>query len=425
MAVIGAGWAGLAAAVHAVQRGAAVTLFEMAPQPGGRARQVSSTAGHFDNGQHILIGAYSATLALMRSVGADPDTLLLRCPLTLVDPAGHGLALRPGAPLPAFVRAVLQARGWSWKNRLALLQVASGWLLGGFRCAPTWTVARLCAGLPVGVRHDLIEPLCLAALNTPIDQASAQVFLRVLRDALFSGAGSADLLLPRVPLSALLPEPAWRWLAAAGATCRSGHRVLALARNGTGWSVDGEDFDGVVLASSAREAARLVEPIAPGWARTAAELRYEPIVTAYLTDACLRLPQPMLALPAGPQAPAQFVFDLAAIGGDGVSGATADFAFVVSGAAPWLVDGRANCAQAVLHQARSAFPGAFLGPDNEVLRHVGAEQRATFACTPGLIRPAPSIAPQLVAAGDYIAGPYPATLEGAVRSGQSAGSALV
>ncbi len=422
IAVIGAGWAGLAAAVRSVQRGAAVTLFEMAPQPGGRARRVSTSSGDFDNGQHILIGAYTATLALMRSVGADPETLLLRCPLTLVDLAGRGLVLPPGAALPAFVRAVLQARGWRWAHRVALLGVASGWLLRGFRCAPGLTVAQLCAGLPEAVRQDLIEPLCVAALNTPIDQASAQVFLRVLRDALFSGPGSADLLLPRVPLSALLPDPAWRWLEAAGARCVTGHRVQTVARQGAGWSVDGQAFDGVVLAASAGEAARLADAINPAWARTASALRYEPIVTAYLTDTRLRLPQPMLALPAGPRSPAQFVFDLGALGAQVAS--PGSFAFVVSGAAAWLVDGRAACGQAILQQARAAFPGAFQGPDEGVLRHVAAERRATFACTPGLARPALEVAPQWVAAGDYIAGPYPATLEGAVRSGEAAAAAL-
>ena len=420
LAVVGAGWAGLAAAVQAVQQGAQVTLIEMAAQPGGRARRVSTRVGDFDNGQHILIGAYSATLALMRSVGADPAALLLRQPLVLCTPDGCGLRLPPGAPVPAFVRAVLRARGWRWADRLALLGAASRWMLRGFACAPEQTVQQLCAGLPLAVRQDLIEPLCLAALNTPIGQASAQVFLRVLKDALFSGPGSADLLLPRAALSSLLPDPAWRWLAAAGARCTTGQRVMSLEQHGHGWQVDGIPFDSVILACSAVEAARLAAPVNRGWAETAAALRYEPIVTAYLVDSALRLPQPMLTLPPGPLSPAQFVFDLGALGG-----APGCFAFVASSAAACLSGGLDACGQALLRQARTVFDGAFLGPDDAVLRHLGAERRATFACTPGLQRPPMALAPGLVAAGDYLAGPYPATLEGAVRSGLAAALAAV
>jgi len=419
IAVIGAGWAGLAAAVQAVQQGQQVTLLEMARQPGGRARQVDTATGVYDNGQHILIGAYADTLALMRQVGADPQRLLLRRPLALAYPDGRGLALPAGAPVPAFARAVLGAAHWTWPQRLALLRAAAGWGLRGFTCPAGWTVQRLCRGLPAPVLQDLVEPLCVAALNTPMAEASAAVFLRVLRDALFRGRGSADLLLPRAPLSALLPAPAWQWLQQHGARCHAGRRVQALVPQGDGWLVDGERYEGVVLACSATEAARLATPVAPAWAATAAALRYEPIVTAYLADDRLRLPHPMLALRGGPLAPAQFVFDLGVI-----AGTPGRFAFVASGASAWLAPGLAACGQAMLQQARSAFPGAFAGPDDAVLRHLAAERRATFACTPGLVRPAAAIAPGLQAAGDHVQGPYPATLEGAVRAGRAAAIAL-
>ena len=107
VAVVGAGWAGLAAAVRAREAGHAVTLFEMAAQLGGRARSVDIEGHALDNGQHILIGAYQRTLALMRTVGADPQALLTRLPLTLLYPDGRGLRLPPGPALPGFVRGVL------------------------------------------------------------------------------------------------------------------------------------------------------------------------------------------------------------------------------------------------------------------------------------------------------------------------------
>ena len=100
IAVIGGGWAGLAAAVEAVSLGAAVTLFEMAPTLGGRARSLEGSEPALDNGQHILIGAYTASLALMRRVGADPEADLLRMPLRLRYPDRDTLTL-PGGLLVA------------------------------------------------------------------------------------------------------------------------------------------------------------------------------------------------------------------------------------------------------------------------------------------------------------------------------------
>jgi squalene-associated FAD-dependent desaturase len=414
VAVVGGGWAGLAAAVHAVDAGHEVTLYEMAPQLGGRARRVEAGGVALDNGQHILIGAYRDTLALMARVGVPVDEALLRRPLALLYPDGSGLRLAAGHPVPAFVRAVLRYRGWSWAKRAALLAAAARWGAQRFTCDASWTVARLVQTLPAKVRDELIEPLCVAALNTPGERASAAVFLRVLRDALFSGPGAADLLLPRRSLSALLPEPAEAWLLQHGARVRRQHRVQSIERPAGGWLVDGERHDAVVLAATATEAARLAQGIAPAWATLAAAFEYEPIITVYVRSAGTRLPQPMTALHAGTQAPAQFVFDLGALGAaEGV------FALVVSGARAWSERGLEVAAQAALDQAVRAFPaGTWQAPPT--LLKVLAERRATFLCTPGLQRPPVHITPGLAACGDYVEGPYPATLEGAVRSARAA-----
>lgn len=363
-----------------------------------------------DNGQHILIGAYTQTLALMRTVGVDIDKTLLRTPLRITYPEGSGLQLEAGAPLFAFARAVLRLRAWRWRDRLALLGTAGGWALRGFRCDATLTVAQITRALPARVRDELIDPLCVAALNTPSSDASAAVFLRVLKDALLSGPGSADLLLPRVSLSDLLPLPALRWLDAAGARTVLSQRVNCLAAQDDRWSVDGQVFDRVVLATSAVEAARLTQDFAPAWARTAAGLRYEPIVTVYLRSEGARLPEPMLALRADAHAPAQFVFDRGQLGG-----APGLLAFVISGAQPWVDAGQPATLQATLNQARSVLGSLLQGPLEPV--QVLSEKRATFRCAPGLQRSSMEVAPGLHAAGDHVIGPYPATLEGAVRSG--------
>lgn len=418
LAVVGGGWAGLAAAVRATEAGHAVTLFEMAAQWGGRAREVAVDGLALDNGQHILIGAYQRTLALMHTVGADASALLLRRPLELRYPDGRGLRVPPGPAWLGFVRAVARCRGWTVRDRLALMAAATGWALAGFRCAPHLTVAQLCRRLPPAVRELLVDPLCVAALNTPAHEAAASVFLRVLHDALFGGKGSADLLLPRRSLGALLPIPAANWLIAAGATLRPGTRVQRLEPTAGGWRLDDERFDAVVLACSAAEAARLAAVAAPAWSLQAAGLRYEPIVTVYLRCPGGRLPAPMTALVESDTAPAQFAFD------HGALGATPGlFAFVVSGARRWVDAGLDATGAAVLQQARCAFD-ASTWPTPPTLLRMLAEKRATFRCTPGLVRPPAGVAPRLLAAGDYVAGPYPATLEGAVRSGEAA-AALV
>jgi hydroxysqualene dehydroxylase len=427
LAVIGAGWAGLAAAVQAVQDGHRVTLYDMAPALGGRARRADTDAHGLalDNGQHILIGAYSECLRLMQTVGVDIERALLRVPLALRFADGRGLALPRGAAPIAFARGVLGARHWPLSARLSLLMHAARWQWASFTCPPQTTVAELTASLPAVARDEVFEPLSVAALNTPSRDASAQVLLRVLRDALFRAPGGADLLLPRVDLSELWPQPAARWLGSHGADVRLGSRVLAIDRRAgavPAWNVDGAACDAIVLAASAVESARLAQPHAPAWSARAAALRYEPIVTVLARSEGARLPQPMLALVSdGHTRPAQFVFDLGQL--RQVPAAQGVLALVVSGAARWVERGLPATTDAALAQARDELAAVLPGPLTPL--STLCEKRATFACTPAVDRPPAAIAPGLWAAGDYVEGPYPATLEGAARAGvRAARSAL-
>lgn len=417
VAVVGGGWAGLAAAVRAVQRGCRVSLFEMAPQLGGRARSAQVGDWRLDNGQHILIGAYRDTLELMRDVGVDLATALHRMPLALVDADGVGLTLPPGRAIPSFARGVLGATHWPLSHRLSLLMTAARWGAHGFNCDAMQTVSDLVVKLPRRIQQELIEPLCVAALNTPAHQASGQVFLRVLRDALFGGRGASDLLLPQMPLAQLLPGPAGVWLEAAGARVCLRSRVQSLAVDGDApsrWLVDGESFDGVMLACSANDAARLAAPINVFWSGQASRVAYQSIVTVYVHHPDAKLAFPMTTLVDSVEHPAQFAFDHGML-----TRRRGLLAFVVSGANPWLLQGLQATVDATLRQARHALPSA---PWIDHLNVVGAiaERRATFACIPSLQRPTQRIAPGLLACGDYVDGPYPATLEGAVRSGRAA-----
>jgi squalene-associated FAD-dependent desaturase len=420
----------MAAAVAACEAGHGVTVLEASRTLGGRARGVQATLPDgtpvtLDNGQHILIGAYTDTLRLMRLVGVNPDTTLLRRPLALPFVDGSGLqtpayATHWPAPLDAMA-AIATARGWNWGERWSLIRASLGWQWAGFTCDAHLSVAQLCHNLAPRVLHELIEPLCVSALNTPADQASAGVFLRVLKDALFGIRGGSHLLLPQTDLSTLFPSAAAHWLTQRGGSVHLGQRIGQLRWQAPHWLLDGQAFDRVIWSSSASNAAQaLVEcaQTAPetiansmrSWAATADALRFEAIATVYAWAPQARLPHPMLALRATPQAPAQFVFDRGQLGGP--SGL---LAFVVSASA----GSREAIQTAVLAQVTQQLECLSLG-SLQVVQTV-VEKQATFACTPALHRPPRSIAPGLLAAGDYVDGPYPATLEGAVRSGWAAG----
>ncbi|WP_029524018.1 hydroxysqualene dehydroxylase HpnE [Polaromonas glacialis] len=417
VAIVGAGWAGCAAAVEAARLGHQVTIFEASRTAGGRARRVMATLNGLpvalDNGQHILIGAYAETLRLMKEVGVDEAASFLRLPLTMRFPDGSGLQLPDWpAPLDA-VAGILNARGWSLADKLSLLRVALGWRLGGFSCSPGQSVSDLCSGLAPGPMAALIEPLCVSALNTPPGRASGQVFLRVMRDALFAQSGGSNLLLPRADLSALLPDAALAWLDAHGGAQRLGVRVQAVSPAGPGWTVDSEAFDRVVLACPPNEAARLVQGsgvAAEAWMAQARGLPHEALTTVYAHAPEAGLRQPMLALRSSAAEPAQFVFDRAQLGGP-----AGLLAFVISAS----TGDSATLTAQVLAQAARQLGLTDLRPVRTIV-----EKRATFACTPGLQRPAVHITDGLLACGDYLAGPYPATLEGAVRSGFEAARSL-
>ena len=122
--VVGAGWAGLAAAVRLTQRGHQVTLLEAAPSLGGRARTVVHRGQPMDNGQHILIGAYRRTLALLHDTGVDVSRTLSRQPLALRQPDGQGLKL-PLAPRAVdLLLGIATLRAWPRSARASMLAMA-------------------------------------------------------------------------------------------------------------------------------------------------------------------------------------------------------------------------------------------------------------------------------------------------------------
>jgi len=416
VAVVGGGWAGCTAALTLAEAGVSVTLLESSRMLGGRARAVELEGQTLDNGQHILLGAYEQTLQLIQRLqpGAEQDGLW-RLPLTLDQPPEFSLAC-PRLPAPLHLLAgLLGARGLSWHEKLAAARWAHA-VLHDMRSPDHLTVSQFTRTQPEKLRRLLWHPLCVSALNTPPEIASAQVFRDVIRAAFGGRTHHSDLLLPRRDLTALFPAPAAARLNELGSKVRLSSRVVSLDVTAGAVALRLQDgkalYSHIILAVAPQHLADLVTqvPALEPMGREVAAYRYQSIATGYVQyDPAFQLGKPLLALADGP---AQFVFDRGQ--SHGQPGLLAYVASAASGLpADWL-----DRAEAQLQ--RMAPPGSSRWRKSIV------EKQATFACVPNMARPAVRTAhPRIFLAGDYTAGPYPATLESATQSGvQSAGALL-
>jgi len=378
----------------------------------------------------MLIGGYSKTLALISALrGADGTPHLQRVPLQFQ--SAHIDLRRKGPGQLGLLIGILTAAGLSMSARLGIIAMSVRLRAARWQTRPAESVAQLLnrMGQSTDVTKKFWEPLCIAALNTPITKAAAQTFANVLHDSLFLSADSSDFLLPRTDLGRLLPLPMLDALSKLDVKIRLATPVrhLSVANDGQ-WQVDDREnqahFDSVIVATPPRQAAQLLQSCAPATADELAGFDYESIQTVYLAwpeSGAPGLPAiRMLQQDDDRGFPGQWLFARESQQGL-VLGAV-----VVSAPQPTQTLDNEELAKQVGNQRTSqlGLPAAL---DAKTVH----EKRATFSCTP--VRPVAdhgqvnghSLPQNLALAGDYCWQRYPATLESAVRSGEAAANAIM
>ncbi|WP_026311468.1 hydroxysqualene dehydroxylase HpnE [Parafrankia elaeagni] len=437
--VIGGGLAGIAAALVAADEGAEPVLLEARPRLGGQTtsfqRSFQGGSLWIDTGQHVFMRCCTAYRGLLARLGVTHLTTLqprLDVEVLIAGSLTRTRLRRTRLPLPAplhLAPALLGYRALPLVDRLraalAAFQIGrldqrdpnvDGDSFGG------WLERH---GQSAAATEALWELLTVATINAPASEASLGLAAKVVRTGLLDGADAGDLGWPEAPLQELHGDAAVRALTAAGGTVRTGTKARAVVRTSTGWEVtlDGGEVltaDGVVLAVPPPAAAGLLPEgsgIDPAKLRA---LGVSPIINVHMIYDRPVLDVPMLAVVGSP---VQWIFDrtvssgLAKVGPPG-----AQYLALSQSAAEEWVDQPANSLRALfVDEMRRLFPAA---RDAELLEvFVTRERTATFRQAPGSLglRPVQATGlPGFALAGTWTDTGWPATMEGAVRSGIAA-----
>ena len=406
--VVGAGLAGLAAALRLAEAGRRVVVHEAARHAGGRCRSYHDPALDLtiDNGNHLLLSGNRAALDYLRRVGAQgalegPD----EAAFPFADLAtGARWTLRPnGGRVPWWVLSpARRVPGSRARDYLA------AWPL--LRADPSSRLGEVLAA--AGPLYDrLWRPVLLAGLNIEPSEASAGLAAALIRETLGAGGRACRPLVATAGLSAAFVDPALRRLASLGATVRFGRRLRALhAADGAARGLDFGDErievgpgDAVVLAVPAPIARDLVPGlVTPETFRAIVNAHYRiapPPGTPLLTGVVGGLTEWLFAYP--------------------------DRLSVTISGADRLLDAPREALAADIWREVAALTGLALAPPRW---QIVKERRATFAATPAEEArrpPARTRLANLALAGDWTATGLPATIEGAIRSGDEAARLLL
>jgi len=422
--VIGGGWAGLAAATELAAHGRQPVLLETARHLGGRAHSRRVGSRVLNNGQHLLLGAHRSVLTLLQTLGIPEAQVLKRVPLGLLLKSTLGAEIKlQTRMLPAplhLLWALATMNGLGPQARLAALQLLLRARRQRFDVRPDVALGyylRQCRQ-PADTTRALWQPLCQAALATPIEHASTRLFLHVLRDVFFGRRTQSDLLIPIQPLVDCVPRPAMEFIEARNGSVRVGTHAQAI-QVGTDGAVSAVQLRGgqllparhVILATAPDAAAKLLREhdATAALAQQLERIDLNPVCTLFLEyPPTVTLPQSLVG--------------------------------VLDGTVQWLVDHGQVDGKRGLITAVIAGPGAHTHLSNEALTalmledlarlypewpaaqatHLVREKRATLAATPELeaLRPKPNTGIKgLWLAGDYTAAGFPSSLDAAVRSG--------
>jgi squalene-associated FAD-dependent desaturase len=394
VSVVGGGLAGLSAALELVDSGHEVAVYEARPTLGGAVQTLPRREGDPepppDNGQHIALGCFTEYVRFLKRIGESGSVRRLRLELPVVDERGRVATIKR-SPL-----ALLRYRHISLRERIGVARALLRW---GASAEGTFGDELRRRGQSEPAIERFWDVFIRPALNLRAEEASAAAGVFTVQTALLGDAGDADLLLPVRPLGEMHGEAAGRALEAAGATFETDSRVD---------DVDSLDADAVIVAVPPAESARLLGEPEP-------ELEHSPIVSVHLCFDRPLLKWPLVALLGSP---AHWVFNRGLL-----TGGRPEYLTVVSSGAPEL---EALRGRELVDLIASAVTER-LGDAELTWSRVSREPNATIAVRPGSEkhRPGPETSrPNVVRAGAWTATGWPATMEGAVRSGRAAARAL-